>query len=142
MLVKNTNDVPALEVGSSSDIIIIDNNKDVGDIPMSKWKLQTPFDFVNNWTESVTLWAATTSCMCTEAIVVLSGDQSPTITMHTTIDLDLTIAPWEKARLVAVFDPNAHGPDAIWPINRHVYIETNSAKTPQLDFVFNGDVIK
>ena len=59
-----------------------------------------------------------------------------------TTNVNRTIKPQEKIQLVAIFDPNAHGPNAIGPISRNVYIQTNSKIIPKLDFRFMGEVVK
>ncbi len=46
------------------------------------------------------------------------------------------LAPNEQAELVAIFDPMAHGPNAVGPIKRDVILTTDSADTPQIDLSF------
>lgn len=62
--------------------------------------------------------------------------------MNTPLNLNIRLEAGESVTLTAVFDPNAHGPDATGPVVRHIYIDTNSISRPQLDFVFQGNVVK
>lgn len=132
---------------SNSRIDILQNNRDLGEIPMDEGKVKISFEFTNTWNEAITLWKAETSCMCTDAVVLDSTgkNQSALIQMagHAgDTNLQRVLLPGEKAILLAIFDPNAHGPNAIWPISRDVYIQTNSSQTPTLDFKFYGNVVK
>jgi hypothetical protein len=56
--------------------------------------------------------------------------------------LDITLAPGETAELIAVFDPMAHGPDAVGPIKRDVILTTDSTETPEIRFSFLGNVVR
>ncbi len=134
---------------SNSQISIINNNRDLGEIPMDEGKVKIPFEFINSWNENILLWEAETSCMCTEAIISDkdSKEISDTIVMrwHNNtqwVNINRTIKPWEKLYLIAVFDPNAHGPEATWPISRDIYVNTNSKITQRLDFKFLWNVVK
>lgn len=127
----------------NSEIIISQNQQYLWEIPMSKWKKYINYTIKNTSNESVLLWEASTSCMCTSAYVI-SRDKvkSSLINMNPPISLDMEIMPWEEITLVAIFDPNAHWPNAVGPIARSVYIETNSTLTPTLKFDFYGTVVR
>ncbi len=56
--------------------------------------------------------------------------------------LDIKLLPGEEAEVVAVFDPMAHGPNAIGPMKRDIIFATDSAETPEVTFSFHGNVIK
>lgn len=141
------NDSSSEVTANNSKIQILSNNIDVWEIPMDEWKLKIPFEFTNTWTWDIVLWNAETSCMCTDAIIT-SLDwnyQSSTIQMQwhwPLVNLKKLIKPNEKLVLVAIFDPNAHWPNATWPISRDIYIKTNSNLTPELDFKFTWNVVK
>jgi len=130
-----------------SKLVISKNNIGLWDIPMDEWKVNIPFEITNNWTTDIILWKSETSCMCTEWFVTDANwwNKSGRIKMawHAEIlDLKRVIKPGEKMYLMAVYDPNAHWPDATWPIARDIYINTNSSTTPLLDFKFFWEVIK
>ena len=83
--------------------------------------------------------------MCTEAVIKGSGNiTSPRIKMpgHGPIaQINQVLEPNEKAQLIATFDPLAHGPNGTGPIMRVIIIKTNSVKTPEVKFIFQGNVI-
>lgn len=131
----------------SSKIEIVKNDINLWEIPMDEWKINIPFEFINTWDQDIILWNAETSCMCTEWYITdINGwNKSSIIKMswHGWINiLNRVIKPKEKIILNAVFDPNAHWPDAIWPISRNVYIDTNSSIISKLDFRFLWNVVK
>ncbi len=120
------------------------NNLDQGEIPMSEGKIDIPFTFYNGGKEAVVLFSGQTSCMCTEAVVQNSdGTVSPRLTFHgAPAQINQVLEPGEEAQLIATYDPNAHGPDATGPIIRDIIVQTNSARTPQVKFKFQGEVVK
>ena len=128
---------------SQSEIQITKNNINLGEIPMDEWKIEIPFELVNSGQQDIVLWNAETSCMCTEWYIV--GDESNIIKMRwhwAGASLNKTLKPGETTKLIAIYDPNAHWPNGTGQISRHVYVQTNSATSPTLDFVFNGNVVK
>jgi len=141
---NKSSDVPLPTWPSTATLTISQNNQELGDIPMSKGKVEITYTLQNTGTEPVVLWNATTSCMCTQAYLVINqkGKKSEQITMNAPRDMKQVVKPWENMTLIAIFDPNAHGPDATWPITRSVYIETNSTSAPKLSFTFMGNVTK
>jgi hypothetical protein len=122
------------------------NDIDLKDIPIMGGKVQAVFVFSNTGKESVVLLNGTTSCMCTEAVIESAdGTISPKITMVSyggEGNINKVLNPGEEVKLIATFDPLAHGPDAIGPIQRQVMIRTNSIQTPELIFRFKGHVDK
>lgn len=130
-----------------SKIDIVKNNINLWEIPMDEWKVEIPFEFINNWNEDIILWNADTSCMCTDWYVTDEWGlyKSSIIKMNwdwELVNLNKIIKAWEKLKLIAIFDPNAHWPDATWIISRDVFIKTNSMTTPELDFKFTWNVVK
>lgn len=120
----------------------------LGNIPIKGGKVSTKFSFQNTEKSSLIVLKGQTSCMCTVAnIQKVWASLSPTITMpmgqgNNGTRLDITLAPGETAELVAIFDPMAHGPDAVGPIKRDVTLTTDSTETPEIKFSFLGNVVK
>lgn len=120
----------------------------LGDIPIKGGKVATKFSFQNTGKGNLTILKGQTSCMCTVANISKVGSSiSPTITMpmgqgSSGTRLDITLAPGETAELIAVFDPMAHGPDAVGPIKRDVILTTDSTETPEIRFSFLGNVVR
>jgi len=131
-----------------SKLVISKNNINLWDIPMDEWKVNIPFEITNMWNKPVVLWKSETSCMCTEWFVTdvnwwnKSGRIKMSMWWSLPLDVKKVIKPGEKMYLIGVFDPNAHWPDATWPIARDIFINTNSSATPKLDFKFFWEVIK
>lgn len=112
---------------------------DFGKISMAKGKVSYDFRVKNNGAKPVKITKVYTSCMCTEAILKMSsgkefgpygmpghGGFSPAISQ--------TIASGEEITVKAVFDPTAHGPAGVGPIERVVYVENDSGKPVELQF--------
>lgn len=132
---------------SNSQIKIVNNDINLGEIPMDEWKVEIPFEFINLWIEKVVLWSAETSCMCTQWFVTDIDGWNKSIIIKMSwhgweSNLNRVIEANEKVKLIAIFDPNAHWPNATWPISRNVYINTNSTITKKLDFRFMWNVVK
>lgn len=128
----------ALNSESSNGSLIIQPASDYnfGDIDILGGKKNVSFDLFNNSGESVEITSAITTCMCTEAFL-----DDKIITLHTPIYIGV-INPAERKRVNVVFDPLAHGPDAVGPITREIIFDTNSAQTPVVKFRFDGNVVK
>lgn len=119
----------------------------LGDIPIGGGLVDTEFRLKNTGSEPVTLLYGETSCMCTKAVVKRNnGEISSSIEMPghggSSGRMDMTIESGEEAILAATFDPMAHGPSALGPIQREIVIKTNSKTTPEVRFSFWGTVIK
>lgn len=131
---------------SSGQIEVINNDIDLGDIVITGGKVDANFTFKNTGEEPVVVKAGSTSCMCTTAVIRKSdGTESARMKMagHGPAPVfAMLINPGEEVELIATFDPMAHGPDAIGPITRALVIYTTSTETPQVEFNFQGNVVK
>ena len=135
----------SLKDTASTGFVTIDyNNVDLKEIPIRGGKVNAYFTFRNAGDKPVVLTEGLTSCVCTEAVVKGNNNiTSPRIKMpgHGPIaQINQVLEPNEEAQLIATFDPLAHGPDATGSIMREVIIKTNSIKTPEVKFTFQGDV--
>jgi hypothetical protein len=138
---------PVVEsVASVGSIDIVQNNIDLGDIPIRGGKVNATFRIANMGNEAVRLTEGKTSCMCTEAVVeTANGEVSPKIQMPghgSSSIIDMVVASGEEANVIATFDPMAHGPNALGPITRDVMLTTNSKTNPQVRLTFRGNVVK
>ncbi len=128
---------------SNGFVTISQNNLDLGDIPIFGGKVTTKFSFRNDGDEALVILDGVSSCMCTEAQIKASV-LSPKIVMPghggSISPIDEVFEPGEEAELIATFDPLAHGPNALGPIMRDITLRTTSSKTPQVKFVFQGNV--
>ena len=119
-----------------------ETNFNFGSISMAAGKVTHLYRFRNSGAEPIVLGKMYTSCMCTTAALVKSsGRKFAPVGMpgHTPIPaLNETLQPNEEAMVEVVFDPAAHGPAGIGPIDRVVTIE-NSAGQP-LELAFSANV--
>ena len=134
-----------LRSGQSNGFITIDDNIiNLDTIRMSDGNVDIPFTFKNAGDEPLVLLNGETSCMCTTARVESDAGTSALIVMRghgPTARIYHVIDPEEEAKLIATFDPNAHGPKGTGPIMRDITITTNSKRTPEVKFRFRGNVI-
>lgn len=128
--------------GSSklSQLETIENNYDFGSISMANGKVKKVFTFKNNTSETVAVKKLYTSCMCTQATLVKSGETFGPFGMpaHGFIpEINKNINPGQEAQIEVVFDPAAHGPAGVGPIERQATLETSDG---QLVFRFKAQV--
>lgn len=118
---------------------------DFGTISMANGKVRHSYPLKNEGSEALNMDKIWTSCMCTTAeIKTQDGKIYGPFGMaghggNTSADID--IAPGQEFELTIEFDPNAHGPEATGPIQRVVYVKTNTSKEP-LGLSFTANVIK
>jgi len=110
---------------------------DFGAISMASGKVSHSFKIKNKSPEPATIEKIYTSCMCTTASLVTDGLRFGPYGMpghgfipkiNKIIDLD------EEAIIEVVFDPAAHGPAGIGPIQRLIAVEKNGGERLELSF--------
>ena len=100
-----------------------------GDISMARGKVKTIFALKNVSSSSIEISSIVTSCMCTEASLLLGNERLGPFGMpgHGIVPrVNRSIAPGEEASIEAIFDPAAHGPAGVGNIERVVSVETAS----------------
>ena len=112
---------------------------------MAKGKVSHSFTVKNTGSTPVKITKISTSCMCTEAILMNGVSRKGPFGMpgHGELSsLNETIDP-NKEIIVEVFvDPAAHGPQGTGPAKKVVFIETDSAISPTLRLDLDINVIK
>lgn len=118
---------------------------DFHEIKMGDGIVEHEFVVENHGDEAVTIQKVYTSCMCTSTnITDASGKTFGPFGMQghgASPFTEITIDPGETARVMAVFDPAAHGPSGVGLAKRSIYLETNSAMEPKLELTFQAMVI-
>ena len=100
---------------------------DWGDIDIQGGNVDYTFKFKNDGDGDLIIKTASTSCMCTTATVILKDStNSPAFGMHEVVNWGGVVPPGEEFTVKVIFDPLAHGPDAVGPIDRVVSIATSS----------------
>ena len=105
---------------------------DFGSISMAAGKVTHRYRIANGSADPVVIRKIYTSCMCTTATLMKGVQQFGPFGMpgHGPIPaINQTLAPGERAYVEVVFDPAAHGPAGVGPIERVVTLE-NSARQP------------
>lgn len=117
---------------------------DFGEISMAKGAVAHRFRIENNSAEETSIARIYTSCMCTTANLIRGGKKLGPFGMpgHGLIPrLNQKIAPGEKAEIEVIFDPAAHGPAGLGPIERVVYLENASESGQMLELRIKARVI-
>ena len=105
---------------------------DFGTISMAAGKVSHSFSIRNEGNAPVTIKKIYTSCMCTSADLILKGKRFGPFGMvgHGFVpSINKILDAGEEASVEVTFDPAAHGPAGVGPIQREVTIE-NSAGEP------------
>ena len=110
---------------------------DFGRISMGNGLVRHRFPVRNGGDTPAVVRKVYTSCMCTEASLLVDGQRYGPFGMqgHGYIpQIDRVIAPGESAVVEAVFDPNAHGPAGIGRNDRGVSVLLGGRRMLQLQF--------
>jgi len=128
-------------VGTSGALSALAAKFNFGSIPMSGGKVTHRYWIRNTGTEPLLIRKMYTSCMCTTAALVKSsGKKFDPVGMpgHGPIpSINEPMNPKEEAIVEVVFDPAAHGPAGIGPIDRVVTIENSTGRPLELAFAAN-----
>ena len=132
---------PAASATSAGGLKALETSFNFGSISMAAGKVTHRYWIRNAGTEPILIRKMYTSCMCTTAaLVTSSGKKSEPVGMpgHTPIPtMNEPMAPKGEAIIEVVFDPAAHGPAGIGPIERIVTIESNAGRPLELAFAAN-----
>ncbi|MEK7159002.1 MAG: DUF1573 domain-containing protein [Patescibacteria group bacterium] len=114
-----------------SQLQAVESSYDFGNISMAQGKVAKVFSLRNNTAQNITIKKLYTSCMCTKATLIKNKEYFGPFGMpaHGFIPaVDANIESGQSAQVEVVFDPAAHGPAGVGPIERNVTLETNDGK--------------
>lgn len=118
--------------GESKSIIVENPKYDFGTISMAKGNVSNLYRIKNIGPDPVTINSAYTSCMCTKATLILGDEKKGPFGMpgHGGFlpKLSQIIQPGQEFQIEGVFDPAAHGPAGVGPVERVIALETSSGK--------------
>lgn len=123
----------AAEVKNNEDLIAKESAYDFGTISMSNGKVSKEFLLENKTANTVLIGEVFTSCMCTEAELKVGDKTAGPFGMQGhggARKANLEVKPGETLTVNAIFDPAAHGPSGVGPIERQVIIFTGADKLP------------
>lgn len=122
---------------SAESLTVAEKSFDFGAISMKNGEVATNFVVTNPTERTVTLRQIVTSCMCTVAYLETSGGEQGPFGMpgHNgpTAAVNESIAPGESRVLRVVYDPAAHGPAGVGPVNRLVTLTDADGQTLELE---------
>lgn len=127
--------------GSGTALTSREPSFNFGTVSMASGKVTHRYRIANDSADPIVIRKLYTSCMCTTASLLKGVQEFGPFGMpgHSPIPaINQTLAPRESAYVDVVFDPAAHGPAGIGPIERVVTIE-NSARQP-LELAFSAHV--
>jgi hypothetical protein len=135
------------DVNSTSEVLGVEIdplNYDLGQVPINGGIVTKEYEVKNTTENTLKLKKIATSCMCTTASFELGdkktkffgmeghGDSNPSV--------NIEIGPGQTGKVVARFDPAAHGPQGVGPIDRSVFL-TFSDPAGIKEMKFNGTVV-
>jgi hypothetical protein len=116
-------------------------NFDFGTISMAKGKVSKLYKIKNPTDGPITINRISTSCMCTKATLVRGDKKEGPFSMPShggyAPKINQVMAPGEEAQIEAVFDPAAHGPAGVGPVDRKVFVDSSDNKRLILGFKAN-----
>ena len=125
-------DLPEVE---ASSLTAAEPQYDFGAISMAKGEVSYSFKITKGGIEPVVIEKIFTSCMCTTAKLMVNGKSFGPFGMpgHGMIpSINQTIPAEGEAEVEVIFDPAAHGPAGVGPIERLVIVETDSGDPLEL----------
>lgn len=96
---------------------------DFGAVSMKNGKVSHRFQIINPTDKDLIAEYLSTSCMCTTAYIVDDKAQSGPFGMEgmgSSGKARMLFKPWETREIEVMFDPNAHGPAGVGPLQRFV----------------------
>lgn len=112
-----------------------ENQYDFGTISMAKGRVSKTFAITNSSAEPARIEKIYTSCMCTTAKLKIGAKDFGPFGMpgHGIVPkVNQTLNPGELAQVEVVFDPNAHGPAGVGPVERVVFVEEKGRQPLEL----------
>ncbi len=117
----------ASQVSSGKIVAVGGVEHDWGFIDIKGGNLKHRFTLLNTGKQDLILKGGFTSCGCTKVKFTLAdGSVSPEFGMSLMSDWVGVVRPGESFDATATFDPLAHGPDALGPVVRKVYVVSSA----------------
>src|SRR3989344_6754123 len=127
----------AASVNVSGKLTTAETKYDFGAVSMANGKVNKEFVLENQSKDSVAIGEVSTSCMCTTAELKVGDKTAGPFGMPGhggAPKANLIVKPGEKLVVKTIFDPAAHGPAGVGPIERQVMISTGAASPMVLEF--------
>ncbi len=128
---------PGTDTGAQGVLTAADKFYDFGTISMKNGNVTKDFVVTNPTDKDVFVPTLVTSCMCTKAFLVeTDGTTNGPFGMPSmgyVPPVNETIKAGESRTIRVVYDPNAHGPAGVGPIDRFAILTDKSGGTLQLE---------
>ena len=124
------------EIAVKSALSAPETQYEFGEVRMKDGKVSHRFKVVNPTDKDLTAEYLSTSCMCTTAYIVDDKSQSGPYGMEgmgSSGKAKLLFKPQETREIEVVFDPNAHGPAGVGPLQRFVTLTDATGGKLQLE---------
>ena len=112
------------------------HSRDLGEVSVRGGVVTTLFTVKNTGDGELVIRDMETSCMCTEAALIVDGREGPKFGMRghgaRPVGWSARIAPGEEATLKVYYDPTVHS-ELRGPVTRVVRVYTNDPKRPYVD---------
>jgi hypothetical protein len=117
---------------------------ELGNVPINGGLVVKEYEIKNTTDREVNLKKIVTSCMCTKAAFEVAGQKTKFFGMEGMGDrnpgVNVKIGPGQSGKVEVRFDPAAHGPQGVGPIDRSVYL-TFSDPAGVKELKFKGVVV-
>lgn len=128
---------PVEDSGVKSALTTPENLYDFGTISMKDGLVNKEFIITNPTNKDIFVPTLITSCMCTKAYAVLPNDTTKgpfgMPSMGYVPPVNATIKAGGNIIIRAVYDPNAHGPAGVGPIDRFITLTESSGSSLKLE---------
>jgi len=118
---------------------------DMGIVDIDGGIVSRSYSLKNTSSDDLKIKKIATSCMCTKAKIIYQDKETKLFGMEAHGDLnpilDIAVAPGEEIKVIAEFDPAAHGPAGVGAFNRSVWV-TFSEPLGVKELKFQGSVVK
>lgn len=134
---SQTNNTTSISPNSAGSLSAEEKSFDFGAISMASGKVRRSFKIKNTGVEPVVIEKIYTSCMCTAALLMMNGREFGPYGMpgHGFIPgINEKMESGGEAIIEVIFDPAAHGPAGVGPIQRIVIIENDTGQPLELGF--------
>lgn len=123
------------EAGPKSALSASENSFDFGTISMKDGNVAHLFKVANSTSEDIVVDRLSTSCMCTGAYLVEGASRVGPFGMSGMgfgTKLDKVFRAGETKDIEVIYDPNAHGPAGLGPMERFIHLTDASGGVLQL----------
>ncbi|HEY4478585.1 MAG TPA: DUF1573 domain-containing protein [Candidatus Paceibacterota bacterium] len=136
-VIKESSSRDSLQANLSQSLLTaIETIYDFGEISMKNGNVNKEFIIKNPTDKDINLKTVVTSCMCTSAFIIRQGYEKGPFKMPGmgyVPPANEIIKAGESIKIKVVYDPNAHGPAGVGPIDRFIYLSDSGGGKIELE---------